>query len=72
MKIRLKTKKITSLFLVFLMLVSSAYISVASEETYYSSTNGGTTIQLPFGFVQWHKGQLQFHHSFYKLCDMLD
>ena len=24
---------------------------------------GGTTIQLPFGFVQWHKGQIQFHHN---------
>ena len=49
-----------------------AAASVASEETYYSATNGGTTIQLPFGFVQWHQGQLQFHHSFYKLRDILD
>jgi len=24
---------------------------------------GGTTIQLPFGFVQWHQGQMQFHHK---------
>jgi hypothetical protein len=24
---------------------------------------GGTTIQLPFGFVQWHQGQIQFHHN---------
>jgi hypothetical protein len=24
---------------------------------------GGTTIKLPFGFVQWHQGQMQFHHS---------
>ena len=24
---------------------------------------GGTTIQLPFGFVQWHQGQMQFHHN---------
>lgn len=40
---------------------------VAMEETYFSSTNGGTTIQLPFGFVQWHQGQLQFHHNYNKL-----
>lgn len=39
----------------------------APTETFYSSTNGGTTIQLPFGFVQWHQGQLQFHHNYYKL-----
>jgi len=26
-------------------------------------TLGGTTIQLPFGFVQWHQGQIQFHHN---------
>ena len=25
---------------------------------------GGTTIALPFGFVQWHQGQMQFHHRF--------
>lgn len=45
---------------------------VAAKETYYSATNGGTTIQLPFGFVQWHQGQLQFHHNYTKLCSILD
>lgn len=25
--------------------------------------SGGTTIQLPFGFVQWHQSKIQFHHS---------
>lgn len=24
---------------------------------------GGTTIQLPFGFVQWHLKSIQFHHN---------
>ena len=48
-----------------------AAASVASEETYYSSTNGGTTIQLPFGFVQWHQAQLQFHHNFDKVSSLL-
>ncbi|PSM51915.1 hypothetical protein CBLAS_0554 [Campylobacter blaseri] len=28
----------------------------------YSSKNG-STITLPFGFVQWHKNSLQFHHQ---------
>ena len=25
--------------------------------------NGGTTILLPFGFLQWHQAQMQFHHT---------
>lgn len=39
----------------------------------YGSRTGGSTIQLPFGFVQWHSptkkipGDMQFHHSFEKL-----
>lgn len=44
---------------------------VAKDETYYGFSYGGTTIQLPFGFVQWHQGQLQFHHSYEKLCALL-
>lgn len=51
--------------------ICNAVQRVAKEETYFSSTNGGTTIRLPFGFVQWHQGQLQFHHNYYKLCDIL-
>lgn len=51
--------------------ICNAAQQVAEEETYFSSTNGGTTIQLPFGFVQWHQGQLQFHHNYDKLCRML-
>ena len=36
---------------------------------YYGNRGGGTTIQLPFGFVQWHSpkktipGCMQFHHN---------
>ncbi len=39
----------------------------------YGTRTGGSTIQLPFGFVQWHSptkvipGCMQFHHSFEKL-----
>jgi hypothetical protein len=33
--------------------------NIVSEGT----KNGGTTIQLPFGFVQWHQDKLQFHHQ---------
>lgn len=45
--------------------------NVSKEGTYYSSKNGGTTIQLPFGFVQWHQKKLQFHHNYYKLIEIL-
>jgi hypothetical protein len=27
------------------------------------TVGGGTTIKLPFGFLQWHKAQMQFHHQ---------
>lgn len=39
----------------------------ADQMTYFSTTNGGTTIQLPFGFVQWHQGKMQFHHKYEKI-----
>lgn len=29
----------------------------------YGTRTGGSTIQLPFGFVQWHLHQMQFHHN---------
>lgn len=38
--------------------------------TYYGEQNGGTTIQLPFGFVQWHQGKMQFHHSLDKIINL--
>lgn len=57
--------------LFFIEDVCEAVQAVAHKETYYGSSYGGTTIQLPFGFVQWHQGQLQFHHSYDKLCQLL-
>lgn len=51
--------------------ICNAIQKIASEETYYGSSFGGTTIQLPFGFVQWHQGQLQFHHNYDKLKNIL-
>ena len=44
---------------------------VSNRETYYGNSYGGTTIQLPFGFVQWHQRQLQFHHSFEKIQSLM-
>lgn len=45
--------------------------NVAETETYFGDRNGGTTIQLPFGFVEWHQAQMQFHHSYEKLCSLI-
>lgn len=35
-----------------------------------SKQNGGSTIQLPFGFVQWHQCKMQFHHILDKLIEI--
>lgn len=40
-----------------------------TDEIYPSSQNGGSTTQLPFGFVQWHQAKMQFHHSLAKLSE---
>lgn len=42
-------------------------ISDAKDKIVYGNRTGDSTIQLPFGFVQWHLGQMQFHH---KLSDL--
>lgn len=44
----------------------------AESKTSYGDKNGGTTIQLPFGFVQWHQQQMQFHHQYFKIKDLLN
>ena len=33
---------------------------------------GGSTIQLPFGFVQWHQDSMQFHHNYDKLTSLFN
>lgn len=47
--------------------ICQAAKKVADTEVYYGLSNGGTTIQLPFGFVQWHQEQMQFHHNYEKV-----
>lgn len=37
----------------------------------FGSRNGGSTILLPFGFVQWHQAKMQFHHSYEKLMGIM-
>lgn len=57
--------------------LDSIQSKISTEEIVYGTKNGGSTIQLPFGFVQWHdpgnKGNhnLQFHHKYKKLIKLL-
>ena len=51
--------------------ICRAAVETADSNTFYGDTNGGTTIQLPFGFVQWHQAQLQFRHSYEKISSLL-
>ena len=50
---------------------------ILTADSKYGTVNGGTTIQLPFGFVQWHSptkkipGDMQFHHSYDKLVSLI-
>lgn len=42
-----------------------------TDEIFPSTRNGGSTTQLPFGFVQWHQEKIQFHHSLSKLNEFI-
>lgn len=52
-------------------------INMLPASAEYGASNGGSTIQLPFGFVQWHSprkvipGSIQFHHSYKKILNIL-
>ena len=46
-------------------------MSAHTDEIFPSSLNGGSTTQLPFGFVQWHQKKMQFHHSLEKLSEII-
>lgn len=50
--------------------ICEAACKYSARETYYGDSNGGTTIQLPFGFVQWHQAQMQFHHNYWKVKEL--
>lgn len=49
-----------------------------STNVEYGTRTGGSTIQLPFGFVQWHSptkkipGDMQFHHSYTKILESIE
>lgn len=47
------------------------------NKAFYGTRTGGSTIQLPFGFVQWHSpkkiipGEIQFHHKYNEIINFL-
>ncbi len=52
--------------------ICEAAMRKAEQQTFYGDSNGGTTIQLPFGFVQWHQAQMQFHHGYWKVKELVE
>ena len=58
--------------------VCAAVSKEAERLTAFGNVNGGSTIQLPFGFVQWHSPQktiprsLQFHHKYVRITKLLN
>ena len=42
-------------------------IRLSKEEVYIGTRMGGSTIQLPYGFLQWHQYKMQFHHKLDKI-----
>lgn len=64
-----------------MFLISELKEMFAKEENMsveYGTRGGGSTIQLPFGFVQWHcpskilPGEMQFHHNYNKIQSVFD
>ena len=46
-------------------------VSQHKDLVFKSTQNGGSTTQLPFGFVQWHQTKMQFHHLYEKLMEIV-
>ena len=63
-------RDLDDIFLIEDICVASA--NNAEDCTFYGVDNGGTTIQLPFGFVEWHHGQLQFHHKYKRILKLFE
>lgn len=51
-------------------LIKEIALKCKGKKCFKGTKNGGTTIQLPFGHLQYHQGGLQFHHSFEKISKL--
>ncbi|MBR2436189.1 MAG: hypothetical protein IKB24_01525 [Alistipes sp.] len=47
-------------------------VAEKADAVIYGTRMGGSTIQLPFGFLQWHQGQMQFHHQLKKILTLVE
>lgn len=47
-------------------------VAANAFRTVPGTRGGGTTIVLPFGFVQWHQRQMQFHHKLSSLSGIVN
>jgi hypothetical protein len=50
--------------------IEQIILKCEGKKCYKGTKNGGTTIQLPFGHLQYHQGGLQFHHNFEKISQL--
>jgi hypothetical protein len=41
------------------------------DSIYPKTKNGGTVINLPWGWIQYHQGCVQFQHSYHQITEML-
>ena len=68
--------KTDNLYLDTLINLQEIKKNINMQDIYYGKVHGGSTIQLPFGFVQWHSprkiipGNLQFHHNYEKIIKL--
>lgn len=47
-------------------------VAKKADTIVYGTIMGGSTIQLPFGFVQWHQGQMQFSQKYKKIVTLVE
>lgn len=65
---KLKFKTLDSIFEI--KKLCEACIKDTDIKIVYGTKNGGTTIHLPFGSLQWHQGKMQFRHNFKKITKL--
>lgn len=47
-------------------------VAEKADTIVYGTRTGGSTIQLPFGFVEWHKGKMQFSQKYKKIVTLVE
>lgn len=47
-------------------------VAEKADTIVYGTRTGGSTIQLPFGFVEWHQGKMQFSQKYKKIVTLVE